>query len=257
MNRVLEYDSQFLLGYSSSVLFDNRLLTTVSPYWVQDHGTPFRGLAVLDFDILSRMAGAQQPAWDGLWTGLNILKLVSGRFGDRERCFAFALNGANQIELWELTTADPSDSGDEGNSPIEWSLELRAMDFQSPFDLKNLEFGELWLDELQGTVNTKAQYRPDEYAQWVPWHSAGWDETAVDTFDTPDDTTPPEPPRTQSRSKMRLPNPDSTVDEVEERPFKQFFRLQPRLEFTGHCRLTQVRVVARPEQEQARGQYRT
>jgi len=257
MNRVLEYDTRFLLEYSSATVFDNRLLVTASPYIVQGHGIAHRGLSVLDFDILSRMAGAQQPAWDGLWTGLNILKLVKGRFAGKERCFAFALNGAKQIELWEVTLSDPHDSGDVGDTPIEWYPETRAFDFQSPFDLKNLEFGELWLDELRGTVGIKAFYRPDEYAKWIAWHGAGWDETATDTFAAPNSTAPPEPPRTQSRSKMRLPNPDSTVDEVEERPFKQFFRMQVMLRFTGHCRLKQVRLVARPEQEQARGEYRT
>jgi hypothetical protein len=257
MNRVLEYDTGFLLEHSSSVVFNNRLLVTCSPYIVQDHGIAHRGLSVLDFDILSRMAGVQPPAWDGLWTGLNVLKLVKGRFAGQERCFAFVLNGAKQIELWELTLNDPHDSGDAGDTPIEWYPETRAFDFQSPFDLKNLEFGELWLDELRGAVEIQAYYRPDEYAQWVDWHSAGWTEEATDTFAAPDSTTPPEPPRTQSRSKMRLPNPDSTVDEIEERPFKQFFRLQVLLKFVGHCRLKQVRLVARPEQEQARGEYRT
>jgi hypothetical protein len=257
MNRVLNYDSRFLLEYSSAVLFDNRLLSTVSPYWVQGHGVPHRGLAVLDFDILSRMAGQQQPAWDGLWTGLNVLKLVKGRFGGKDRCFAFVLNGAQQIELWEITTDYGHDCGDAGDSPIEWGLEFRAMDFQRPFDLKQLEYGEIWVDDLRGKATIKAHFRPDEYPLWVDWHGDGWDEEANNEFGSLDSTSPPEVPRAQSRNKMRLPTPDYAESQSEDRVLKHFFRLQPRLEFTGDCRLTQFRVVARHVQEHARGEYRT
>lgn len=256
MNRVLKFDAEWMLDYNSCVVFDNRLLITVSPYLVQGHGVPHRGLAVMDFDILSRMYGKDQPAWEGIWTGLNILQLCKGRFNGVERCFAFVLNGANQVELWELSKDYPHDFGEDGDSPIVWSPELGALDFQSPFGLKSLEYGEVFLDDIQGKVTTRAWFRPDGYAKWVEWHP-GWDEEATDDMELGDTTAPPEPTRRQARGKMKLPQPKDVINTTENRPLRQFFAMQTKFEFTGKARLRSVRLAAIPVQEHARGQYRT
>jgi len=256
MNRVLEEDSRNLLDYASSVVFDNRLLSTVSPYWVQGHGVPHRGLAVLDFDILSRMNGAQPPAWEGIWTGANVLQLIKGRFNGVERSFAFVLNGANQIELWELTRDHFADTGDSGDSRIEWSVELKALDFDTPFSLKALEYGELWVDKLTGKVNISAEWRPDEYPKWQTWHS-GWDEEATRTQTMTSLLSGQATPREQYRAKLKLNSPDYVSDSVSDSDLRNFFTVQPRVQFIGHCRLRQCRVVARPVTERPRGKYST
>jgi hypothetical protein len=256
MSRVFNDDSEWMLDYSSATVFDNRLLITVSPYRVQGHGVAHRGLAVMDFDILSRMYGKEQPAWEGIWTGLNILQIVTGRFDGEERCFAFVLNGASQIELWELSKGSPHDSGDAGDSAITWSVELASMHFESPFDLKSLEYGELFLDSMRGKVGVKAWFRPDGYAKWIEWHT-GWTEEATESMDISNTTVPSEPMRDQARSKLRLPRPTDAVDEVEGRPLRRSFAFQPRLEFSGCCRLRSMRIAAKPKDEYSRGDYRT
>jgi hypothetical protein len=257
MNRVLELDTEHLLQYNSSVVFDNRLLSTVSPYHVGGHGVPHRGLAVLDFDILSRMYGKQQPAWEGVWTGLNILQLVKGMFGGSERCFAFVLNAANQVELWELDKECGADQSDIGESPVTWSFEMKSLDYDTPFDLKRLEYGELFVDELLGDLTIKAWFRPDSYPKWVSWRSDGWTESATDTMSSPNSVAPPDVMREQGRYKLKLPRPVDTVDTSEGKPFKHFFSVQPRFEFIGKGRVRQVRIAARPEQEHSRGEYKT
>ena len=256
LNPVLTTDTEHLLSYGSAVVFDNRLLITVSPYKVQGHGVPHRGLAVMDFDIISRISGKEQPAWEGVWTGLNVLALVKGMFASGERAFAFVLNGASQIELWELSRDADNDESDIGDSRITWSFEMKALDFESPFDLKVLDYGELFVDDIRGQLTVKAQFRPDGYAKWVEWHP-GWSETAVDEMADPDTVTPPAATRKQVRSKMRFPRPTDLVDTVEGKPFRKFFTLQPRIELTGKGRVRSVRIAAHPEQEQARGEYRT
>ena len=257
MNRVLQYDSDWMLPYSSAVVFDNRLFMTVSPYYVRGHGVPHRGLAVMDFDILSRMSGKEQPAWEGIWTGLTILQLVKGMFDGQERCFAWVSNGAKQIELWEFTTNLPHDNADGVDSRITWSLEPKSFDFDDPFGLKYLEFGELFIDQLQGELSCKAWFRSDAYAKWVDWHNAGWTEEAEDEMTLGSTPSPPLVPRLQGRSKMRLPRPTYTVDDTEGKQLRAFFTIQPRFEFTGKGRLRQARLAARPDQEHARGAYRT
>jgi hypothetical protein len=256
MNRVLDADTDWLLENGSAVVWDNRLYITVSPYFIQGHGVPHRGLAVMDLDVLSRMTGKLPPAWDGIWTGLTILKLVKGRFAGQERCFAFVLNGAKQIELWELTSDYPHDRGDVGDSRIAWAVELKSYDWGLPFDLKRMEYGELFVDEMSGTLEVKASYRADGYPLWVDWHT-GWQEIATEHMDDPDDEVPPLEARAQSRSKMRLPRVPNLVNESDNRPMNLAFNFQPRLEFIGRGRLRQARFAATPEPEHSRGAYRT
>lgn len=88
MRRVLRHDTLALLKYGSAVLFDNRMLmTTLS----QPLPNSFfhKGLLVMDFDLISGLNDRQPPAWDGLWSGLDIYQLVVGEFEHVERCFAF------------------------------------------------------------------------------------------------------------------------------------------------------------------------
>jgi hypothetical protein len=254
MNRVLEDDDKSKLNFGSSVLFDNRLLSTVSPYRSQGHGVAHRGLAVLDFDILSRMSGKEPPCWEGIWTGLNVLQLVSGNFDGEDKCYAFALNGAGQIELWELTH-DAKFDGDSDR--ITWSIEGRSFDFQSPWNLKRLESADLFVDNVVGQVGFNVDYRPDQNPKWQDWHD--WTETAkyqVEESEVDPDYGPPLY-REQYRSKMRLPSPQETGMQAHERPLKVFYELQPRIEITGQCRLKQMRLNAMQVQDTVRGDIRT
>jgi hypothetical protein len=256
MNRVIDLDTRFMLDMSSAAVFDNRFLCTVSPFSVQGHGVAHRGLAVLDFDILSRMHGAEPPAWEGIWTGVNVLQLVTGRFAGRERAFAFVLNGAQQIELWELSRNYPFDYGEGGDTRIEWSVELKAMDFDTPFSQKALEYGEIWVDELSGKINVSAEWRPDEYPKWLEWHG-GWDENAVRHQSMLSLLQRRATPRAQYRAKMKLPNPDYLPDDISDTDLRNFFTIQPRIQIVGRCRLRQFRVAGRHLQEFPVGQHRT
>lgn len=255
MNAVLASDAQTFLSHASSVVFDNRLLSTVGPFWVQSHGMAHRGLAVLDFDILSRMHAAQQPAWEGVWTGLAVLQLVKGRFNGEERAFAFVLNGASQIELWEITKDAAHDEGVIGDTRIHWSIDMAGYDFQSPFALKRLYYGELSLDDLTGRIQVQARFRPDSHPQWTAW-GGSWTEEATSGMSLAAGAMP-SLKRRQHRMKKRLELPPDTIDTVEDRPLRDFFTLQPRLEFIGHARLRGFRVAAHPLQEFARGEYNT
>jgi hypothetical protein len=111
LGRILEHDSVPLLEFASAVLFDNRLLFSASPkahptldgdpFGVQP--VTFSSLAVLDFHNASRVSKQGTPCFDGIWTGLNTLQLVSARFGQDERCFSFARAADGTTELWEIT----------------------------------------------------------------------------------------------------------------------------------------------------------
>jgi hypothetical protein len=94
LQKVLSGDSEDLLKYSSSILFDNRLLMTAGANTRRSRasGAFFDKLAVLDFDLINTMATKAPPAWDGVWTGYRFLRVVKGRFAGKERAFAVVEN---------------------------------------------------------------------------------------------------------------------------------------------------------------------
>lgn len=91
INPILDADAKQLLFYGSEMLFDNKLFATVSPYRTP-YGVAHRGLVVLNFDEVSNLREKSPPAWEGVSTGLQILRVVKGVVDGVERGFAFVLN---------------------------------------------------------------------------------------------------------------------------------------------------------------------
>jgi hypothetical protein len=246
MNRILKQDDKRLLKYGSMVCFDNRLLGTVSPVQTE-YGVYHRGLAVLDFDLISSMGGRgisdtlnpPNPAWEGVWTGLNVLQVLVGEFNEVERCFVFALNSSNQIELWELTAGDDFDNGD---TRIDWWQELPSYRFGDGFNLKELQHGELSYDRLKGEVDFAVSYRPDQYPFWKDWQS--WTECATYKDCPPAACEQPGNYGEQYRPKKALMQPSDDFVPGINRLFRHGYEFQMRIEVTGCARLKQCRFVA-------------
>jgi hypothetical protein len=102
MSLVFDFDDPALLFYSSIASFDNRILFTASPFR-NINGVAHRGIVVLNQDDISSIKKDGNPIWEGLWTGLNVLQIVTGNVDGVNRCFLFVLNSSNNIELWEIT----------------------------------------------------------------------------------------------------------------------------------------------------------
>lgn len=251
VSRATRVDDESLLQYGSAVLFDNRLLMLASPYRTTAYGYPHRGMLVLDYDPLSTMTSRSAPQWDGMWCGARFLSIVKGSFGGRERCYFFALNASNVIELWELTT-DARWDNDETN--IDWMFESRAMGFASPGSLKELETAELWRDRLAGRVFTSVKWRPDQFSCWIDWHT--WSEQA--TYRNCE-VTPGASCLTvhnykpQYRPRVRLPKPPEACDPILSRPYSRGSEFQVRLGISGYCRVKAVRLQAWHVQEDVIG----
>lgn len=152
VRQFLENDSDWLLKYSSSIYFDNRVIFTTSPMWNQ--GRPCHaGMVVVDFDILSSFGQKYSPAWEGLWqnTGFLPVQLLTGTFKGVTRAFAFGLDSTGQNQLYEISKDDKDDFDGER---ISWELTSRAFDFQklsresTPFTENELYDGDLWLREI-------------------------------------------------------------------------------------------------------------
>lgn len=219
----LDLDNQALLAYSSAVNFDNRLLLTSNP--VQGpNGVYHDTLIALNFDPVSSLQGKADSVYDGVWNGLSVLQLVVGQFSSVERCFAFCFNrNTSKTELWEILTTDAS-TADGGGVPITWEI-VSPMLFKggkSDREYKQLEDGEIYVDELVGTVQFTAYYKPDQWPNWVLWHS--WSET----------NDPTKKPGFRPRMGLGQPSPND-VDVDNDRPLRNFYNMQFRLVVTGHC----------------------
>jgi len=236
---ILEFDQQATLNHGSSVNFDNRLLTTLSPVWTT-HGTYFRGLTALDFSTVAGIGRQSPPAWNGVWTGLKILQILTATVNKTERCFMFTLSNANKIELWELSRADKQDNQ---SKRIVWSHEDRSLRFSDQgLGLKRLMTGQQSVDELYGAVNFNLQFRPDSYPLWLDW--TAWSECAeFQECETPTCGSPQTGPRQlrlQYRPDIKFPKPPDSCEADVDKPFDLGFEFQVRQTIEGYCRIKKL-----------------
>lgn len=254
---ILRADPQDLLEFGSAAVFDNRLLMTVAPQ-VVNQGVIHRGLVALDLDPVSAMSEKRSPQYDGLWTGLHIYQVLTGRFDGTERCFAFCRNVGGKLEFYEITREARFDM-DDGTMTrrIRWYFESPMMWFGdrdsavAQFQLKRLMGGEVYVADAVGEVDFNAKYRPDGERCWLPWNE--WsicvkkDSCTVMDFDFLDEgcmllnAHQPQP-----RNAMGLPQPADVCNRVTGRPYRHVYGTQARFDVKGYAKFKRVRVAALP-----------
>lgn len=246
---ILSYDAQEFLQFSNGVNFDNRLLMTCSPATSQGHGVYHRGLISLDFDLVTGMRGKLPPAYDGLWTGLNILKIWRVRHEKVMRCFAYVLNSDNEIELWEITKSNLADNDGTGDTRIQWSFDTRSMDFGSKFNSNRLFAGDMFVDNVSGQVDFALQYRPDGHPCWIDWDS--WSECAKVSLCAEDLVACQALPnfRPQYRPNHQFKQPADTFDPILKKLYRVGYEFQFRLSIVGSARIKQVRFNCYSEEQ--------
>ena len=236
---VLALDNLSLLNFGSAVVFNNRLLHTVGPV-SGSNGTYWTGLVTINFDPLSTIRGKEPSVWDsGTWVGsgstsqMQILQLSIGEVSGTERAFALTVNttaSPSTIEFWEILQdgAATADNDGTNNISIPWQFDSASLRFEVPPKERvymQLNNGELWFDNIVGTLTVRAQYRPDQYPGWTDW--AAWQ-----TEQTSDaaNSQPAFVPRQGLGEPSAIP-----VDYSTDRPMRNFFTLQTRLVFVGHA----------------------
>lgn len=259
ITRIVEQDTEHLLGWCSGVLFDNRMLQTVSPS-IGDKGVVHAGLVSLCFDEVTSLRNRANPAWEGIWTGLNIHKVVKGKINGIERCFAFVQGADNSLELWELLKEGQGDTLIEtidGTptavvTPIQWSIETASWDFEKPFEPKLANTAKLWVNGLFGTVTFAAYLKPDQGPCWFPWHT--WTEcNKTDICDSDCMIWPDYKPG--YRSPMLLPKaPDTCGDNNLRANIGNEF--QVRLVITGKCKITKFMLNVNEQLSNTSGECR-
>lgn len=262
LTRITSRDDVNQLSFGSAAVFDNRLLMTVQPYKVWGHGVCHRALAVIDFAPIAYLSDKTPPAWEGIWTGLNVLQIVPANYQGIERCFVFALSSSNTIQLWELTKNAIADNNGTSDVPIEWSIETGAYTFpRAPGtesvpaqEQVSLDGGRVFVDEIQGTVSFSAFYHMDQDPCWRDWWN--WSVCGqVTTCGTPGSTACTTVPTLyqQYRKPFFLPTPLESKDLVTNRNLNWGRECQGRLVVTGKCRLKRWEFDAHDTQEDVVG----
>lgn len=256
MDRVLPYDTPFLLDHVSTVNFNNRLLVTCSPYDTRGRGIAHRGLIALDFNNISSLTIRSQPCYDGLWTGQPVLQLLKGSIDGQERCFAFCLDGQGNICLYELGLDDASLFDSDGTSDVpttSWfesgSLLGREGDPRY-IVLKRLIRGDLYLSSLagagSGTIPISVSYVSDQLPCWQEW--AGFSLCAR-SCNTPTDCTQPIPVHPSYATFLCLPQPSDDINSVTCRPYRVGYSFQIRMAWSGHLEMRRFVDWATPQPE--------
>lgn len=255
-NRILQFNDRALLHGVSACLFDNRLLQATSPA-TTPAGIACRTILPLDFDLVSTLFERQEPAWEGHQEGLSILQLFSGDFGGRERAFAVVWSeSALAIEVWEITADHKFDENAGGDSRVTWQVETPSYTWGDPFQLKELETVEIWLDKLLGTAEIKVEYFVDSFPCPLPWRvfkvCSAKDCTQLTDNPCLVESGYPSPSDfcESFRATLRLPKPPAPCIRASGRPSNIGRQFGLRITVKGWCRIRGILAYAMPREEQ-------
>jgi hypothetical protein len=249
--RAIQFNDRALLRFGSGITFDNRLLETALPFQT-DVGVCHKGILPLNFDLVSTLAEKKPPAWEGILEGLDILRLVRGDFGGRERAFALARSSiTGGIVVYELTSYLLEDNNTTGNARITWSFETPSFSFGDPFALKELDTVEYWCDKISGDVEVAWQMRPDQHGCWEPWwkHKICAPRNNCEDCGVllPDECYPTQFYKQQYRATIVLPKPPTRCETSQHRPINLGYSFQFRVFVKGSMRIRGIMVHAFPK----------
>lgn len=247
--RILQFNDRALLHAASGTVFQDRLLQTALPRQTPQ-GIVHQAIVPLDFIPISTFGAQQNPVWQGMWQGVDILQLFSGDFGGLERAFAVVRSDGGgsvpegTIQVWELTGGDQRNNGD---ARTVWIVETPAWTWNQELNLKKLASGELWLDRVFGTVDIEVQYRPDSDACWREWTTfqvcapRTTAENAINPI-----AYPAQGCLESYRSTLTFPSPPANCAAATGRPSDVGYQFQLRIVVRGFCRIRGIYLHALP-----------
>jgi len=245
INRALAFNDRALMRFSTGIEYDSRLYMGILPEQ-RPQGVVHRGIATLDFDPITTLQEKTPPDWEGIQEGLDVLQLLNGDFGGRERAFAIIVSREDDsIQLWEITRDQRFDNVD---TRVSWYVEFPAYTWGREFDMKVLDGGELWLDKLFGTVDLKIYYRPDADPCWQLWHHQQICTARSSCEDINNPVCYPlEVFRESGKMPIQFPVPPlAPCISINSRPANIGFQFQVKVELSGWCRIRGLIVYAVP-----------
>ena len=238
MDRLISQENVGLMSYSSAVNFDNRFLLTAKPTQ-STRGVYHPSLIALNFDPNSTMSEKKPAIYDGEWTGLNVLQIMTGIFNGVQRCFCMCLSSdLTSIEMHEVLLYGQAlqDDGVNVVSSVETGeLHFGDREEDGPHLYKRLSDGEIFVDRIYSDVKVDVYYQPDQWQTWTLWSSftipyAQYSNAGMTTGFNP---------------RVGLNEPDGTVcDSANNRPLREGYVFQLKIQITGNARITGGRFAA-------------
>ena len=248
MMRVLSYNDRALLWAGSGIVFDNRIIETALPKTLSQ-GVVHQALMALDFIPINEFNATLSPCWEGIHSGLQVLQLFAGDFGGLERAFALVVSAQEttfgQIELWEITNSDRSDTNTNGESRVTWNVELPAFNWGNQTQLKRMVGAELWIDKIYGEVFIRVEYRPDQHPCWIYWKEFKVCTARTSAEDVDNPVVYPETTYRESyEANAQLPLPQNVCNAVSGSPSNVAYQQQIRITVKGWARIRGIYLQA-------------
>lgn len=230
----LKYWDKSLIPYGVLGYFNNKIFISANPYRtnaqstnrIPIHDVAYGGFVVIGLDNLATLRQGGNPAWDGLYTGVRPMDIVTCD----DRCFVMSKDADFSNELYEI---DPSITYDTSEGKIRYVRSIiytRELDCESDFQNKGVHSLDLNLSNIEGDFSINTEFRPTHTSRFVEWrkfnHVAPWR-----VCDVPDecDINGLEPHNLRDLT-LGSPNEGETCDPVNQSLYNVFRRLQ--LKFT-------------------------
>jgi len=160
MEYVLALDDGATRKWSSAAWVGNRVLVTTGGVVQPSGEVHFRGIVSLDTSPIGALQQSASPAYDGVWTGKNVLQVLRARVDDTDVPIVLAREDDGSIGVYQLAAAG---HGEE----ISCRVQTRAFSWGDQQTLKQVNSAEVWLRDLRGEVSVTAYWRPDGYPLWL------------------------------------------------------------------------------------------
>jgi hypothetical protein len=255
ISRAIDGEAEVWLYASSGVSWANRYLFTVQPQRDQTLGVYYLGLGSLDFFNVGGIGKVFNPAWDGVWTGVQVFQIVKATVAQVERCFLWVRNpSSNTVEFWEIEQGARQDYNGTANTDISWAFETRSYGFpgtnSTATDLKALSTADFWVDNVTGGITLQGYYKPSLSPTWTHWASYTFCATPTPCNPGPA-CTPPLFAKPAAFSRIAFQEPDPAVNSAQNTFQNWDYTFAIRVTGSGAIRFKELRVVAiqKPEDQ--------
>jgi hypothetical protein len=254
VNKWVQNDTPWLKQFASTIFFNNYLISTVAPQTYRAEGVEglnryHRGMVVLDLDQSSSPSPDAQLSfrWNGIWTGFRPTQLLTALIQGEKRGFGFSFDPDNKNRLYEFTTTQGDDYGPNGNRQIKSFFTTGRYDFNrsgatNKFLRKKITGGEMWMSEIKGIVDSKAEFRADS--------NPCWSELKIETTYGCDPCSPKvtecfpqQGGNRYKRYKFNTPDP-SECNDLAGIPSVEGSEFQIKVNLTGAATIDRVRLMA-------------
>ena len=191
---------------------------------------PLFGMVVLDTSPISAITSPTTPIYDGVWTGLEFMQVLSARYNDKESLLVIGRNSNDEVGIYVLDD-QVLDVNPGIGKRYQCRLYTRYFHFNSGFDIKRLLHTNLWLEDIDNDLTVIVYYRTDGLGVWKKSGEANI---------TVEDASP------NGRVRNMRIYPSETGCSPDGMPGDDhaFYSCQFCIEFTGQCKIAKVQFQA-------------